>query len=130
MAKEIKRMRALGVGVLQQVSFDREGKRVTYTYFDAEEYQRGKFVLGLVYWPGGRPAAGPPGKVSHLAPVIRESASQSPPIGKNWVFPPSAWSMRRPRQDSTYRGKPLWFAFDVGYQDYDQFSYEWIISTP
>jgi hypothetical protein len=31
-----------------------------------------------------------------------------------------------PRQDSTYRGKPLWFAFDVGYQNYDQFSYEWI----
>ena len=51
MAKEIKRMRALGVGVLQQVSFDREGKRVTYTYFDTEP--QGKFVLGLVYWPGG-----------------------------------------------------------------------------
>jgi hypothetical protein len=33
-----------------------------------------------------------------------------------------------PRQDSTYRGKPLWFAFEVGYQNYDQFSYEWIIA--
>ena len=54
MAKEIKRMHALGVGVLQQLSFERDGKRVTYTYFDTEP--QGKFVLGLVYWPGGAPA--------------------------------------------------------------------------
>jgi hypothetical protein len=66
MKNEVKRMRALGVGVLQQLSLDRDGKRVTYTYFDTEP--QGKFVLGLVYWPGGAPAAGPPGKVDHLAP--------------------------------------------------------------
>ena len=67
-------MRGLGVGVLQQLSFDRDGKRVTYTYFDTEP--QGKFVLGLVYWPGGAPAPGPPGKVSHLAPVVRESGAR------------------------------------------------------
>jgi hypothetical protein len=48
---------------------------VTYTYFDTEP--QGKFVLGLVYWPGGAPPAGPPGKVSHLAPVVRESETVS-----------------------------------------------------
>ena len=44
MEKEIKRMHGLGVGVLQQLSFERDGKRVTYTYFDTEP--QGKFVLG------------------------------------------------------------------------------------
>ena len=129
MTREINRMRALGVGVLQQLSFDRDGKRVTFTYFDTEP--QGKFVLGLVYWPGGAPPAGPPGKVSHLAPVIRESE----PVSAYWQklgFPAFRMEHATPRQDSTYRGKPLWFAFDVGYQNYDQFSYEWIIppATP
>jgi hypothetical protein len=32
-----------------------------------------------------------------------------------------------PRRDSRYRDKPLWFAFEVSYQHYYQFSYEWII---
>jgi hypothetical protein len=37
-----------------------------------------------------------------------------------------------PREDSRYRDKPLSLAFDVGYQHYDQFTYEWIIppATP
>ena len=53
-------MRTLGVGVLQQLSLDRDGKRVTYTYFDTEP--QGKFVLGLVYWPGAPHLPGPRGK--------------------------------------------------------------------
>jgi hypothetical protein len=124
MNQEIQRMRSLGVGVLQQLSFDRDGKRVTFTYFDTEP--GGKFVLGLVYWPGGAPAAGPPGKVSHLAPVIREAA----PVSAYWQklgFPAFRMEHATPREDSTYRGKPLWFAFEVGYQNYTQFAYEWII---
>jgi Glyoxalase/Bleomycin resistance protein/Dioxygenase superfamily len=123
MTKEISRMRALGVGVLQQLSFERDGKRIIYTFFDTEP--GGKFVLGLVYWPGGAPPAGPPGKVSHLAPVVKELE----PVSAYWQklgFPAFRMEHATPRQDSTYRGKPLWFAFDVGYQNYDQFSYEWI----
>src|SRR6202000_1033409 len=54
MNNEIKRMRGLGVGVRQQVALGGDGKRVTDTYFDTEP--QGKFVLGLVYWPGGAPA--------------------------------------------------------------------------
>jgi hypothetical protein len=127
MTREIKRMHALGVGVLQQLSLDRDGKRVTYTYFDTEP--QGKFVLGLVYWPGGAPAPGPPGKVDHLAPVIRESETVSA-YWQKLGFPAFRMEHATPRQDSTYRGKPLWFAFDVGYQNYDQFSYEWIVAPP
>ena len=55
-------------GCAAAVDVNREGKHVTYTYFDTEP--QGKFVLGLVYWPGGAPPAGAPGKVSHLAPVV------------------------------------------------------------
>jgi hypothetical protein len=127
--KEISRMHSLGVGVLQQLTLERDGKQVIYTYFDTEP--QGKFVLGLVYSPGGTPPAGPAGKVSHLAPVVRGLE----PVSAYWQklgFPAFRMEHATPRQDSTYRGKPLWFAFDVGYQNYDQFSYEWITapSTP
>jgi hypothetical protein len=51
------------------------------------------------------------------------------PVSAYWQklgFPAFRMEHATPRQDSTYRGKPLWFAFEVGYQHYDQFSYEWI----
>ena len=123
MTQEVNRMHALGVGVLQQLSFEREGKKVTYTYFDTAP--QGKFALGLVYWPGGAPAPGPPGKVSHLGFVVPDLE----PVSAYWQklgFPAFRMEHATPRQDSTYRGRPLWFAFEVGYQHYDQFSYEWI----
>jgi catechol 2,3-dioxygenase-like lactoylglutathione lyase family enzyme len=123
MAREIQRMHGLGVDVLQQVSLDRDGNRITYTYFDTEP--QGKYVLGLVYWPGGAPAAGPPGKVNHIAPVVRDLQ----PVSAYWQklgFPAFRPDHATPREDSRYRGQPLWFAFEVGYQNYDQFSYEWI----
>jgi hypothetical protein len=122
--KEIRRMRKLGVGILQQVSLDRQDKHITFTYFDTEP--QGKFVLGLVYWPGGAPVPGAPGKVSHLAPVVRESQ----PVSAFWErlgFPAFRMEHATPREDSEYRDKPLRLTFDVGYQHYDQFSYEWII---
>ncbi len=127
MAQEIKRMRRLGVGVLQQLSFTRDGKKITYTYFDTEP--KGKFVLGLVYWPGGAPAAGAPGKVNHIAPVIRDSASVSD-YWQKLGFPAFRMEHATPRPDSTYRGQPLSLTFDVGYQKFDQFSYEWIVAPP
>lgn len=123
MTHEIERMRGLGVGVLQQLSFERDGKRVTYTYFDTAS--AGKFVLGLVYWPGGAPAIGPPGKVNHLGLVSRQLASASA-YWQKLGFPAFRMEHATPRPDSTYRGQPLTLTFDVGYQHYDQFSYEWI----
>ena len=123
MTQEIKRMHGLGVEVLQQVSLERDGKRVTYTYFDTEP--QGKYVLGLVYWPGGAPAADLPGKVNHLALVVKDLG----PVSAYWQklgFPAFRPDHATPREDSRYRSEPLWFAFEVGYQHYDQFSYEWI----
>jgi Glyoxalase/Bleomycin resistance protein/Dioxygenase superfamily len=129
MQAEIRRMRKLGVGVLQQTTLDRDGKQVTFTYFDTEP--QGKFVLGLVYWPGGAPAPGTPGKVSHLAPVVRESQSVSA-FWEKLGFPAFRMEHATPREDSRYRGQPLLLTFDVGYQHYNQFTYEWIVppTTP
>jgi len=124
MQQEIERMRNLGVGVLQQVTLERDGKDVAFTYFDTEP--QGKFVLGLVYWPGGAPAPGKPGKVSHLAPVVRESQAVSA-YWEKLGFPAFRMEHATPREDSRYRGQPLLLTFDVGYQHYNQFTYEWII---
>jgi glyoxalase/bleomycin resistance protein/dioxygenase superfamily protein len=129
MTKEVQRMSSLGVGVLQQISVKKQDTPVTYTYFDTAP--QGKFVLGLVYWSGGAPAADKKDMVSHLAPVIRESDSVSA-FWQKIGLPSLRMEHATPREDSRYHGKPLWFAFEVGYQHYDQFSYEWIIppTTP
>ena len=124
MTKEIERMRGLGVRVLQQVTVQRHGATVTTTYFDTEP--EGKYVLGLVYWPGGAPSAGPPGKVSHIAFVVRESEGPSAYWAK-LGFPAMPKSHASPREDSRYHGKPLWLDFDVCWQRHTQFTYEWII---
>jgi Glyoxalase/Bleomycin resistance protein/Dioxygenase superfamily len=122
--KEIRRMHNLGIGVLQQVSLDRQGKHVTFTYFDSEP--EGKFVLGLVYWPGGAPAPEAPETISHLAPVVRESQTVSA-FWERLGFPAFRVEHATPRGDSGYRGKPFLLSFDVGNQHYDQFGYEWIV---
>jgi catechol 2,3-dioxygenase-like lactoylglutathione lyase family enzyme len=124
MDKEIQRMKGLGVGVVQQVTETRDGAPITYTYFDTEP--EGKFVLGLVYRPSGmlEPESGK--MVSHLAPVIL----QAQPVSAYWQklgFPAFRMEHATPREDSRYRDQPLTLTFDVGYQHYDQFSYEWII---
>src|SRR5207248_11178474 len=62
--QEILRMKGRGVDVLQQVTVERDQVPVTYTYFDTEP--DGKFALGLVYRPGGMPAAAGPAVVSHF----------------------------------------------------------------
>jgi hypothetical protein len=125
LAKEIARMDSLGVSVLQQVTVERHNIPITFTYFDTEP--QGKFALGLVYWPGGAPSpAAHDITVSHLAPVVHESETVSA-FWQKLGFPAFRMEHATPREDSRYRDKPLWFSFEVGYQNYDQFSYEWII---
>ena len=108
---------------MQQLSFDRDGERVTFTYFDTEP--QGKFALGPVYWPGGAPPAGAPGVVSHLAPVIRESETVSA-YWQKLGFPAFRMSMqphaRIQPTAATRSGSRLRWVTKL-----DQFSYEWII---
>jgi methylmalonyl-CoA/ethylmalonyl-CoA epimerase len=125
MTKEIERMRGLGVGVLQQLTIQVDAGPITLTYFDTE--REGKYVLGLIYWPGGAPPAGPPGKISHIAFVVRESEGPSA-YWQKLGFPAMPKAHASPREDSRYHGKPLWLDFDVCWQRHTQFTYEWIIS--
>lgn len=124
MAEEINRMGSLGVPVLQQVTLNTGTVPLTFTSFDTEA--RGKFVLSLICCSGGISSPEEQKVVSHLAPVIRDSKSVSA-FWQSIGFPAFRMEHATPRKDSRYRDKPLWFAFEVGYQNYDQFSYEWII---
>lgn len=129
MDKEIHRMAGLGVSVLQQVTFEIEGVPVTYTYFDTEA--QGKYVLGLVYWPGGAPKPLEQKTVSHLALVVRDAAAVST-YWQKLGLPGFEIEHATPRDDSRYRGQPLLLSFDVGFQRMGAISYEWIQppSTP
>jgi hypothetical protein len=113
--------------VLQQVTMQRGQVPVTYTYFDTEP--EGKFALGLVYAPGGMPAAAGPAVVSHFSPVVWDMAA----VSSYWEklgFPAFPMGHARPRADSRYRDQPLSLAFEVGYQRHTQFRYEWISPPP
>lgn len=123
MESEIQRMASLGVSVLQQVTFEIGGAPVTYTYFDTEP--EGKYVLGLVYWPGGAPKPLEQKTVSHIAPVVRDAAAARD-YWQKLGFPGFELEHATPRDDSRYRGQPLLLAFEVGFQRMGVIRYEWI----
>jgi catechol 2,3-dioxygenase-like lactoylglutathione lyase family enzyme len=126
MAKEVARMRGLGVAVLQTASVPKGGGPI-FTFFDTEP--NGKYVLGLVYWPGGAPTPQVAEKVSHIAFVIRDPA----PVSAYWAklgFPAMPVAHASPREGSRYHGKPLLLPFDVGWHKYSQPGFEWIVPPP
>ncbi|MGC1869568.1 MAG: VOC family protein [Acidobacteriaceae bacterium] len=124
MDEEIQRMRGLGVDVLQQLTVKENGTPVTFTYFNTDP--QGKYVLGLVYWPRGVPASTGKALVSHFGAVVRDL----PAVSAYWQrlgFQPIPIEKATPRKDMQYRGKPLWFYFDVGFERINpQFAVEWI----
>ena len=124
MDNEIQRMRGLGVDVLQQLTVKQHGVPVTFTYFNTEP--QGKYVLGLVYQPGAAPASTGKSMVSHFGAVVRDI----PPVSAYWQrlgFPPIPIEHATPLKSMRYRGKPLWFYFDVGFERINpQLAVEWI----
>lgn len=122
LTRETARLHSLGVAVLQTARKPGSDGPV-FTYFDTEP--RGKYVLGLVYWPHNAAApAGP--KVSHIAFVIRDPA----PVSAYWQslgFPAMVVAHASPRAGATYHGDPLMLPFDVGWHRYSQPTFEWII---
>ena len=127
LAEEIRRMREKGVGVLQQVTVQRDGIPITYTYFDTEP--QGKFSLGLVYAPGGMRSASAPAVVTHFGAVVWNAADVSA-YWERLGFPAFPMQRATPRADGRYRGEPLSLAFDVGFQRHAQFRYEWVSPPP
>ena len=95
-----------------------------WTFFDTEP--QGKYVLGLVHWPGGAAPASAAATVSHVAFAIREAK----PVSEYWQkagFPEMPVAHASPREDSRYHGAPLWLSFDVGWHRYSKPTFEWII---
>jgi len=124
MAREVERMHAAGVAVLQEIRMETGRGTALFTLFDTEP--KGKYVLGLVHWPGGAAPAGATATVSHLAFVIREAQ----PVSDYWQqagFPAMPVAHASPREDSRYHGMPLLLSFDVGWHRYTQPTFEWII---
>jgi len=123
LGEEIRRMKAKGVGVLQQVTVRREQVPVTYTYFDTEA--EGKYTLGLVHGiPQTRAAAGT-ATVTHFGWVVWDAGA----VSAYWDrlgFPAFPMQHATPRADGRYKGNPLSLAFEVGFQRHAQFRYEWV----
>jgi Glyoxalase/Bleomycin resistance protein/Dioxygenase superfamily len=124
--REILRMNGKGVGTLQQVTGQGDRVPATFTYFDTEP--EGKFALGLVLKPA-RMRAAAPGPVSHFGFVVRDAAAVSA-YWEKLGFPAFPMQHAVPRADSRYRDSPLSLAFEVGFQRYNQFHYEWIFPPP
>ena len=96
MEKEIKRMDSLGVGVLQQLTTKRQGAPITFTYFDTEP--QGKFVLGLVYRPGGASSSAPSSEDARWFRIwVRsfESLNRYQRSGRSLGSLHFVWSMQR-----------------------------------
>jgi catechol 2,3-dioxygenase-like lactoylglutathione lyase family enzyme len=121
--KEILRMKEKGVGILQQES---HGRGQVSIYFDTEP--EGKFAMGLVLRPPGKRTM-TPGPVSHFGFVVRDAVA----VSAYWArlgFPGIPMQQALPRADSRYKGDPLSLTFEVGFQGYSQFRYEWICPPP
>ena len=122
---EIARMKAKGVGVLQQTKMPKQD--ATFTYFDTEA--EGKFSLGLVVRPGGMKAidagaTGRPATVQHFGVVVRDM----PPVSAYWErlgFPAMKIDQIPAREDTTYKGKQLLLPHYESSQKYNQFGYLW-----
>jgi hypothetical protein len=125
--EEVRRMKAKGIGVLQQVTVQRDEAPVTYTYFDTEP--EGKFALGLVCAPGGMRASSQPAWITHLGAVVWNAAAVSA-YWERLGFPAFPMQHATPREDGRYKGSPLSLAFDVGFQRHAQFKYEWVSPPP
>jgi catechol 2,3-dioxygenase-like lactoylglutathione lyase family enzyme len=124
MDREVERMRAAGVQVLERIRIKTDRGIGVWTFFDTEP--KGKYVLGLVHWPGGAAPASAPATVSHVAFAIREAK----PVSDYWQqvgFPEMPVAHASPREDSRYHGMPLWLSFDVGWHRYTRPTFEWLI---
>jgi len=122
--RETGRLRSLGAGLLQRMSIDAGNGPIVFHYFDTEP--QGKYVLGLMHWPGGAPSGLAPGKLSQIAFVVRDPAAASA-YWQKLGFPAMTKSHADPRPDQRYRGKPASFGFDMYWQRHTQLAYEWIV---
>lgn len=128
---EVERMKSLGAGVLAQGAIDSDLGLIRYVFFDTE--REGKYVLGLVQFPGGHegplaiPTENPTGrKVTQFAFAVQALE----PVSAYWAklgFPAMSYTQGKLR-NLKYRGKPAGFEMRLGWQRHGRVVYEWILS--
>jgi hypothetical protein len=130
---EIRRMRSLGVEVLQSGGLPPDSGDGRYVLFDTEE--EGKYILGLIYAGAGEysgdmappPATAKTANVSQYAFVVRELEA----VSQYWSklgFP--EMTVTHPAtSELMYRGRPGSFDMQLGWQRHGRVPYEWILST-
>ena len=122
---ETQRLSRKGVSVLQKASMKSESGTMSFTYFDTET--EGKYVLGLVYFPGpaeSQVEATPARNVVQYAFVVQKVQ----PVLEYWeklgfadisVTHPALWDLR-------YHDQPGRFDAKLGWQRDGRIIYEWI----
>ena len=124
--KEVARLNAAGIPVLQRADVDTGGGLLTVVHMDTEA--EGKYVLGLVH--GSVPGAGAPPptpfglKRSQFAFLAKDLKG----VGEFWKkagFPEMSVT-HGPLRDLVYRGQPGQFDQELGWQRHGQIVYEWI----
>jgi methylmalonyl-CoA/ethylmalonyl-CoA epimerase len=115
--KEVERMRALGVAVLQQTGF---GGRQS-TYFDTVKL--GKYAIGLIDGPPSPPNPDSRIPLSQIAFVVRNV----PAVSDYWRrlgFPAFA-TIAPLLRDLQYHGKALHYSQLLGFQQFGVIQFEW-----
>ena len=119
---EVKRMAALGVGVLQSGPMGDDESR--YAIFDTEP--EGKYSLGIYWMPQEAPPAPPTARrVTQFAFILKDEA----PVAKYWAK--LGWpemSITHPDlHHLEYRGKPADYKSRLGWLRHGKVVYEWIM---
>lgn len=116
MDAEIARLRGLGVAVLQSAAAP-----ARHLYFDTVE--RGKYALGLVYFPDGAPQGGGPGRIAQFAFAVRDHR----PVSDYWqsLGWPAMTVTRTGMREVEYRGKTVRFDLALAWQRHGKAPYEW-----
>jgi hypothetical protein len=128
---EVDRMAGLGVGALMEGSLDTQSGQIRFAFLDTEE--KGKYVLGLLYFPGGDegplavPSANSSGRVvTQYAFAVRELE----PVSEYWAklgFPAMEFTHGK-LTNLKYRRQSADFDMRLGWQRHGSVVYEWIQS--
>jgi len=130
LTREIDRLRALGIEVLQRTEIDAGSGTVTLVQMDTEA--QGAYSLGLSYLPpevaadNDVPASPGAPRLAHFAFVARDIHAVSA-FWSKLGFPEMSYS-HGPLSKPIYRDHPGRFDMEIGWQRHVQPSFEWIQS--
>ncbi|RPI28278.1 MAG: hypothetical protein EHM61_05650 [Acidobacteria bacterium] len=125
---EVKRLASLGVGVLGKGTIPTDSGEITYVYFDTEA--EGKYILGLINYPGDMAPDSSPRGPANL------KLSQYAFVSKDLDKPAGYWQkLGFPQMSVTHgelknlqhRGQPGQFDQKLGWQRHGAIVYEWIL---